>query len=86
MLFELGNINVTAAAATALRITNTHLLDVLARHGLGDSAPEDPLTVLKRNEQVITAYPLPGSKLVVWVVTELDSSATFVLLDWEEYR
>ena len=30
MLFELGKISVTAAAATALRITNTHLLDVLA--------------------------------------------------------
>ena len=88
MRFPLGTITVTHAAATALRITDTHLLDLLTRHGVGDSGASqesDAETGIEQGKEVFSCYPLPGTGLMLCVSTRADRGATFVLLSGEAH-
>ena len=85
MKFPFGIIDVTLAAASALRAAGVHLHDLLERHTRGDggdSLHEEP--AYNQGEQIVSSYNLPLLDVSIYVVTEGDRRTTWIGF-FEEY-
>ena len=84
-LFPLGQIVATPAAIDALEQTGKSPAPLLYRHQTGDwgdCGKEDAQTndeALQNGDRIFSVYQL-DARTKVWIITELDRSATTILL------
>jgi hypothetical protein len=89
MLFQLGQVVATPAAAKAMEENQTDLFKMLARHTSGDWGichPDDAadnLLSVEKGFRIMSVYLLADYRKV-WVITEADRSSTCILLP-DEY-
>ena len=89
-LFPLGRIVATPGALAALGAAGTSSLELLERHVTGDWGElDDPdqrenWLAVRQGFRVLSAYRLPRTGAMVWVISEADRSGTTFLLP-EEY-
>jgi hypothetical protein len=87
--FPLGRILATPGAADALARAEVTARALLLRHMSGDwgdltedDRAENELSV-REGSRILSAYDLPGTGENVWLITEVDRSATALLLPSE---
>lgn len=87
--FPLGRVLATPGALEVLEEAGVDACALLRRHQAGDwgevpacDARENAKSV-RNGWRVLSAYPVDGNGLRVWVLTEADRSATTILLPVE---